>query len=1157
MIPLAHAVVEFLLARPEIGVSRFGKKNMNVNYDQINQLISGLKQDCKPTRGGFCSKAGQAARGSQYAVRTGKIICLLILFSLLPLSIVRGQDADAEAKVRHLVEQLKSQSTEERWNAAYELGKMGPAAQGAIRDLVHVLNWDLDKNVRMNAAQALGRIGPAAREEALGSLIVLLNDPDPNIRWGANSALDAMGVDANGKPPEIVELLKKEKYQNDRDFRWRAMMDLGGITNERKAGVETIIDTLNNDRDKGVQASAAEALGMLEGDGNTQAAVQSLLIRLNDPDQVIRRTAITALGKIKARDEVDPLIRMLDDSNDPDIRWRAELALGKIGPDARKAVPKLIELLKNPDHILRRGAATALAGIGPSAKDAVPSLKAVLDDKDENVRWRAIQALGQIGEDAKSSIDLLSGVLDSENVDIRQYSAEALENISNFLYNAKDTDAISQLKKADQALLKSNDPAVRKHIPGVEKNINYLESLWWLNIVRWIVGHPLASLLIAVYPLLLLFCLLSLWLRPRWLLQINDVLSESLQISLPGWLGGNNFSLRHALLVGFFRYHPRVLDAWVVKHIQSARKMFTEKETVEAREMHIPVPVNFNKKIVADLKPDHLRDTFDKGFSLLLVWGEGGVGKTSLACLLAKWAMSEDKNQRLCPERFMLPVLIEQNLEVLTKDNNEPLLKAIADQLRILIEEDKPLSPEMLKRLLAHGRILVIIDGFSEMSETSRTNILLSITDIPANAVVITSRTAEVLNNLPRSTIEPMRIGAKNLISFMEAYLTQCGKRHLFDDDDFVSAYRSLSVIVGDGEITVLLAKLYVEQMISVQEQATEILLPSNMPDLMLNYINIIYRSPATDDPDIQTIHKAIEAIAWECLKTTFKPMPAPREDVLAALGGQESGLRLVTYIEKRMKLIQTVEPGRNEYRFVLDPLSEYLAALHVVKLCGGRDEKWRELLGLADKKQGAPELIKGFLLALRDCCMTKGPKLSAPTFVADELARRVGFDPNERKSLRTKRKIRQYTLDLRSADPEDRAEAAVALSKMKMERGVEVAIPALISALKDEDYKVAGNAAEALGDIGPAAETAVPALVELLSAEDYRLRSIAVEALGRIGPRAKASCPALVELLKNPKNEQSQDIRSKILNALKKIEIEAANLSVEFKEGDKDLSTS
>jgi hypothetical protein len=37
-------------------------------------------------------------------------------------------------------------------------------------------------------------------------------------------------------------------------------------------------------------------------------------------------------------------------------------------------------------------------------------------------------------------------------------------------------------------------------------------------------------------------------------------------------------------------------------------------------------------------------------------------------------------------------------------------------------------------------------------------------------------------------------------------------------------------------------------------------------------------------------------------------------------------------------------------------------------------------------------ELIKGFLLAVRDCCLAKGKDAGVPDFVADELALKTGL---------------------------------------------------------------------------------------------------------------------------------------------------------------------
>ena len=58
----------------------------------------------------------------------------------------------------------------------------------------------------------------------------------------------------------------------------------------------------------------------------------------------------------------------------------AVVALGKIGPEAKDAVPALTELLNDKNENVRSAAAIALGGIGPAAKSAVPALTKLLKD---------------------------------------------------------------------------------------------------------------------------------------------------------------------------------------------------------------------------------------------------------------------------------------------------------------------------------------------------------------------------------------------------------------------------------------------------------------------------------------------------------------------------------------------------------------------------------------------------------------------------------------------------------------------------------------------------------------------------------------------------------------------------------------------------------
>lgn len=76
--------------------------------------------------------------------------------------------------------------------------------------------------------------------------------------------------------------------------------------------------------------------------------------------------------------------------------------------------------------------------------------------------------------------------------------------------------------------------------------------------------------------------------------------------------------------------------------------------------------------------------------------------------------------------------------------------------------------------------------------------------------------------------------------------------------------------------------------------------------------------------------------------------------------------------------------------RFALGPLAEYLAGLHLLTLHNSNEKAWREFLAQAESMPGAPDTIAGFLLAVRDCALAKGPDIKAPAWLADELSRYV-----------------------------------------------------------------------------------------------------------------------------------------------------------------------
>jgi len=449
--------------------------------------------------------------------------------------------------------------------------------------------------------------------------------------------------------------------------------------------------------------------------------------------------------------------------------------------------------------------------------------------------------------------------------------------------------------------------------------------------------HPYWSAVIAGYLGLLLCWLIFSRIRPLWLYRINEALKPYTDFALPKELGGIKIPLRYVLLVGFFHYSHRVLNTWVTQHLMTAREEFQRKTTVSDRAVHIPLPVSLDGHEISHLTVEQVRPTFNQSRACLLIWGEGGVGKTSMACQVARWAMADMPSERLCAQHPMLPVLIEQALELKDKEHPHPFTDALRGELQALTHAEDPIPEEFVLQLLRRRRVLVIVDHFSEMPDATRQEIRPGQPEFPANALVITSRLEKPLGGVSPTTVNPLRIQGQwqVLASFLEDYLTARGKRDRFDSAEFFEYCRRLSLVVGTRDITVLLAKLYAELMIAAKEGNTNESLPETIPDLMLSYVNEVNRGIESHKQDDRLVHRVAKIMAWECLKRTYRPTPAPRQNVLAALTGEQDAEVMLTYLENRLRLIQTWGAGRNEICFTLDPLAEYLAGLHVLDQYG------------------------------------------------------------------------------------------------------------------------------------------------------------------------------------------------------------------------------
>jgi HEAT repeat protein len=191
--------------------------------------------------------------------------------------------------------------------------------------------------------------------------------------------------------------------------------------------------------DAEARRQAAHALGAIGAEaGETVPALSPLLVE--DPDRTVRIEAALALSKMApaSRAAVPELGQALADE-EPFVRMNAALALLRLRAEARPAVPALIRALNDDANQTNLGsfsftiqeiAAQALGRASAGSAEAVPALTAALDDaRSEELQLAVVRALGEIGADARPAVPWLQALLDDNSKQVRAAAARALRSI--------------------------------------------------------------------------------------------------------------------------------------------------------------------------------------------------------------------------------------------------------------------------------------------------------------------------------------------------------------------------------------------------------------------------------------------------------------------------------------------------------------------------------------------------------------------------------------------------------------------------------------------------------------------------------------------------------------------------------------------------------
>jgi HEAT repeat protein len=214
------------------------------------------------------------------------------------------------------------------------------------------------------------------------------------------SAISAMlqGFSGLRSVKDWARNLKSEEWRVRRE----AVIALGAMGSNEEAVRE--VAKMLQDPSTGVRANAALALWKMCP--ASAAAVPELAEALDDHSpHVLIYVALALFSQgPEARPAIPALLRALQDPKNQvpgpgfpyTIRQAVVRVLGVTGDTRKEVVDALIEALQDPEEGMRVVAAEALGRLGPDAARAVPTLRTALLDESEEVRSKAQQALRQI-----------------------------------------------------------------------------------------------------------------------------------------------------------------------------------------------------------------------------------------------------------------------------------------------------------------------------------------------------------------------------------------------------------------------------------------------------------------------------------------------------------------------------------------------------------------------------------------------------------------------------------------------------------------------------------------------------------------------------------------------------------------------------------------
>ncbi len=266
---------------------------------------------------------------------------------------------------------------------------------------------DAAAEVKASSVSVLGQL-PKFHRGNVEKLVALTADEDARVRKASMQTLAKL--DKELVSDSIVQGCVRGLADSDSAVRIVATETVKTLKLAEPAVLDAVAANLVDDLEL-LRAS----LDAISGFGDKAAMlIPSVSCLVGHERADVRAAAVSALAEI----DKDPqqltgrLTEALDDK-EWEVRRIAGVALGKLGAEAKNAVPKLFQLLSNEEDT--DFASGALREINTAPVEAIPLLLAKIESEERRVGFYAVSLLGKIGPPAAEALPKLEAMLANPN----------------------------------------------------------------------------------------------------------------------------------------------------------------------------------------------------------------------------------------------------------------------------------------------------------------------------------------------------------------------------------------------------------------------------------------------------------------------------------------------------------------------------------------------------------------------------------------------------------------------------------------------------------------------------------------------------------------------------------------------------------------------